>query len=430
MKNFILILFIPLVSFSQNEDILLNGSVSVENNQIKNVAEPTDAQDAATKDYVDDNIPEIPENYLIPFISISENEDILLNRTVSAENNQIKNVAEPTDAQDAATKNYVATQFYSQSQVDSIITSFQSQINNLTSYVLDLDFSTAITFESLMYNFGSTGMIGSSTDNSLFISMRENSAERILKINIDTNNTTEKIFDQSDFVTKRLHIDGNQLIVFGGQYVNTYNLDLSGGDPTSVTHGKTLTRFGMTELNGNAYLIGGGLNEDPEKIFSWNIETETLSDFSSLPQGLFSSGVTIVDDYLYVFGGTSLFADPSTVSTTAYKISINDPSNVETFQINQAIDVAFAQRYQNLIYVAGQIITVDSDGVYNAINPTIGVYNTLENTYQVLNTNLTNTSGFDSIKQMCILNGKMYIIYGASDNGTLQQWEVLVSDLN
>ena len=281
-----------------------------------------------------------------------------------------------------------------------------------------------------MYNFGSTGMIGSSTDNSLFISMRENSAERILKINIDTNNTTEKIFDQSDFVTKRLHIDGNQLIVFGGQYVNTYNLDLSGGDPTSVTHGKTLTRFGMTELNGNAYLIGGGLNEDPEKIFSWNIETETLSDFSSLPQGLFSSGVTIVDDYLYVFGGTSLFADPSTVSTTAYKISINDPSNVETFQINQAIDVAFAQRYQNLIYVAGQIITVDSDGVYNAINPTIGVYNTLENTYQVLNTNLTNTSGFDSIKQMCILNGKMYIIYGASDNGTLQQWEVLVSDLN
>ena len=36
--------------------ILLNGTVSTENNQIKNVADPTDAQDAATKSYVDSNI--------------------------------------------------------------------------------------------------------------------------------------------------------------------------------------------------------------------------------------------------------------------------------------------------------------------------------------------------------------------------------------
>ena len=48
MKKLILLLFIPLVSFSQNEDILLNGSVSVENNQVKNVADPTDDQDAVT----------------------------------------------------------------------------------------------------------------------------------------------------------------------------------------------------------------------------------------------------------------------------------------------------------------------------------------------------------------------------------------------
>ena len=51
MKKLILLLLIPLVSFSQNEDILLNGSVSVEGNQIKNVADPTDPQDAVTKNY-------------------------------------------------------------------------------------------------------------------------------------------------------------------------------------------------------------------------------------------------------------------------------------------------------------------------------------------------------------------------------------------
>ena len=36
-----------------NTDILLNGTVSAENNQIKNVADPTDEQDAATKAYAD-----------------------------------------------------------------------------------------------------------------------------------------------------------------------------------------------------------------------------------------------------------------------------------------------------------------------------------------------------------------------------------------
>ena len=41
---------------SSTGDILLNGTVSAESNQIKNVADPTDAQDAATKSYVDSNV--------------------------------------------------------------------------------------------------------------------------------------------------------------------------------------------------------------------------------------------------------------------------------------------------------------------------------------------------------------------------------------
>ena len=41
---------------SSTRDILLNGTVSAENNQIKNVSDPTDAQDAATKSYVDGNV--------------------------------------------------------------------------------------------------------------------------------------------------------------------------------------------------------------------------------------------------------------------------------------------------------------------------------------------------------------------------------------
>jgi lipopolysaccharide export system protein LptA len=38
------------------QDIKLKGDISAENNQIKNVADPTDAQDATTKSYVDTNV--------------------------------------------------------------------------------------------------------------------------------------------------------------------------------------------------------------------------------------------------------------------------------------------------------------------------------------------------------------------------------------
>ena len=56
MKNYLIILIILISTaqlFSQSADILLNGTVSSENNQIKNVADPTDPGDAVNKAYFD-----------------------------------------------------------------------------------------------------------------------------------------------------------------------------------------------------------------------------------------------------------------------------------------------------------------------------------------------------------------------------------------
>jgi uncharacterized protein (TIGR02145 family) len=66
--------------------------------------------------------------------SVGANGDILLNGTVSAENNQIKNVADPTEAQDVTTKSYVdnsVSNTYTQAEVDAIISSLQEQIDAL-----------------------------------------------------------------------------------------------------------------------------------------------------------------------------------------------------------------------------------------------------------------------------------------------------------
>ena len=71
--------------------------------------------------------------YFFSTIALSQSSDILLNGIVSAEDNQIKNVADPIDPGDAINKAYF----------DQIIQSLQSQIDDLESQlntsVLDID---------------------------------------------------------------------------------------------------------------------------------------------------------------------------------------------------------------------------------------------------------------------------------------------------
>ena len=61
------------------------------------------------------------------------NLEAVLGENNSANNQQIKDLQDPTDAQDAVTKNYAETQFYSQSEVDALIANLQSQIDDLDS---------------------------------------------------------------------------------------------------------------------------------------------------------------------------------------------------------------------------------------------------------------------------------------------------------
>lgn len=315
----------------------------------------------------------------------------------------------------------------------------KTQVYYATAPQTGLNFTTAFTFESNAISSYAPGMIGSYADNSFFIATRENALntgsgapERILKFDISSNTVTENLFYQSDFVSKQLHVIDNKLIVIGGQYVNTYDLNIS-GDPTTANHGKTLSRFGISVLDNDAYIIGGDLNDvEGDKVFKWNLDSQTLTEFATLPEPKSGARGTIVNDNMYVFGGSETFFG-GTPTNTIYKVGLNNSSSIETFQMNQAIDFTFVQKFQNLIYVAGRIEVRDGSGATIGRESTIGVFNTLDNTYQELTSNLTNASGFDTIHQMCIFNGKMYIIYGneGTDNGgQFNEWEVLVSDLN
>jgi len=91
---------LPITNLS---GVLTEGNVGA-GLQIKDIANPTDPQDAATKDYIDTEI----GNIVFPSGTLQDLASVL---TVDNDGGakQIKNILDPTEIQDAATKNYVDT---------------------------------------------------------------------------------------------------------------------------------------------------------------------------------------------------------------------------------------------------------------------------------------------------------------------------------
>lgn len=95
--------------------IILNGAVSAESNQIKNVADPTDTQDVATKSYVDSNVNSFSGSY-----------DNLTNKPI----------------------------IYTQSEVDDLMSSLLSDLDSLGSIIESM--KAFVNYSEIDYNSSST----------------------------------------------------------------------------------------------------------------------------------------------------------------------------------------------------------------------------------------------------------------------------------
>ena len=89
---------------NQNLEAVLQQGNSAANQKIINVGTPTDASDAATKDYVDDRVD------ALTVTTSTQNLSSVLDEGNNADGNKIINLADPDANQDAATKKYVDDQ--------------------------------------------------------------------------------------------------------------------------------------------------------------------------------------------------------------------------------------------------------------------------------------------------------------------------------
>lgn len=189
---------------------------------------------------------------------VSSTSDILLNGTVSAENNQIKNVADPTDAQDVVTESYLVRSLIrfqnSQQQVDQIISNLQEQIN---------------TLKAQSVNYGS------------------NTFSSVIEVQ-NSLKPKEQIFTISDNTVSNTIQGTNGTVI----YINPNAITLNGSPYTGVvkaTLDEYLTPNSMilsgiqTTSNGELLVTGGSFELDLEGEFGEDLDLANWSTSASIP---------------------------------------------------------------------------------------------------------------------------------------------------
>lgn len=305
-----------------------------------------------------------------------------------------------------------------------------------------LNFDTVFTIESNGIAGNSPDMVGSLANNSIYIGTREDDLgdpgqtkpERVIKYDRNTGTLSEKLSFQSDFVSKQLIVNDNKLLVVGAKGVNTYNLDIL-DEPTRQNYldfddSIGLTRFGTAVADDTVYLVGGNIlfPSLADHIYKFDISTGAISQFAVMPEKRYGARAEIVNDKLYIFGGTETFSAPP-AENTIYVYDLHTAElTIETMPTN--VDVTFTGKLGRLIYVAGSIMIREGDTVIDE-NPYMAVYDTDSGTYTELETNLISWEK-ETIHAMAIFGDKMFILYGqklAVQDGRLQEWTIRAADI-
>ena len=297
-------------------------------------------------------------------------------------------------------------------------------------------------------SFASADMIASHADNSLYLvysTSVENPdggnprAEGVIRYDLSSNTFNNNFYHNADFFTKRSCLDATGLNVSGSQFYNTYSdLGISSNPEQTVNYNDLLDnyflRHDIVSYDGDTFLIGGNPmhqgEPDPfESILKYNPNTETLTEIATLPSPKSRAASEVVDNKIYTFSGTYSFSESETAETLSYIYDI-DSNTFESFDIPVALGCSFTTSTENLIYVAGQVLTLDPDtnGITDR-NAYIGAYNTETNEFTQLTHNLEDSDQLSRISGMATINDKLYVVYQNSNDANNENYVIMVADL-
>jgi len=308
--------------------------------------------------------------------------------------------------------------------------------------ITNLSFEEAYTFEANLLGGPHIGMTSSTSENSLYISCRENESsgntteEEIFKLNLDTNQLTRKNTSPGGFITKQLTISNNQLVSIGGTELKTYDLNIV-DEPSSRSYFGidaknpyfTLSKFGIATDNENTYIIGGyrpdTSTKENKKIYKLNINSEELfEEIIDTPETMIGASAAVVNEKIYVFGG-ALYEDFQ-ATNKIYIYPLDNSLNYEELSMTVAADVTYVHKYGEIILIAGH------KGLYADDKTSfIGTFDPSTNIFKEIETNLDSEGGLKAIHQMMVKDDKINILFGSPGNGqnVQSEWSILTASL-
>ena len=307
-----------------------------------------------------------------------------------------------------------------------------------TTLLTSLSFEESYIFEANLLGGPHIGMTNSTSENSLFISSRENepsgntTEEEVFKLNLDTNQLIRKNTSPGGFITKQLKIINDQLVSIGGTELKIYDLNLQ-NEPSSIEYQNnfTLSKYGVASDDTNTYIIGGYRVDTPTKentkIHKLNINSEELfEEIIETPETMVGASGAVLNNKLYVFGGAT-YENLTEGTNKIYIYPLDNSGVFEELSMSVTADVTFVQKYGDIILIAGH------KGLYVGERTSfIGTFDTATNLFQEIDTNLNSEGGEKAIHQMIVKDDKIFILFGHPDDvivGLESEWSILSADL-